>query len=187
MAEFERARDRGLLKRFQAGDRDAFHEIYEAHQRAVFRFACLMTGDSIQAAEATQDVFVWLVHHPNGFDPERGELGSFLLGVTRNVLRRKYSEQRRWAPLDESAADMTSYRDHSDRAAEDVDRLRKAVAALPERYRAVVVLCDLEEKTYEQAAAVMECAVGTVRSRLHRARELLARKLVGNGRRCAAV
>jgi RNA polymerase sigma-70 factor (ECF subfamily) len=187
MAEFERARDRNLLKRFQAGDRDAFTDLYQIHQKSVFRFASLMTGDRVQAADATQDVFVWLIHHPGGFDPDRGELGSFLLGVTRNVLRRKYSERRRWVQLDEAAADSVIYRGGLTSNSDDVEKLRRAVAALPERYRAVVVLCDLEEKTYEQAAAVMECAVGTVRSRLHRARELLTRKLVGNGRGCAAV
>ena len=74
MPESERIRDRDLLKRFRAGDRDAFTQLYRENQRAVFRFALLMTGDEPRAAEATQDVFVWLIHHPEKFDPERGEL-----------------------------------------------------------------------------------------------------------------
>src|SRR4029078_2788377 len=69
MPESERIRDRDLLKRFRAGDRDAFPEIYRVHQKPVFRFALLMTGDSMKAAEVTQDVFVWLIHHPDDFDP----------------------------------------------------------------------------------------------------------------------
>lgn len=64
--------DRDLLRRFRAGDRDAFTAIYRTHQVCVFRFARLMTGDPMKAAEVTQDVFVWLVHHPDAFDPERG-------------------------------------------------------------------------------------------------------------------
>jgi len=183
MPEFERIRDRDLLKRFHAGDREAFTEIYRMHHKPVLRFASTMTGDSLRAAETTQDVFVWLIHHPGDFDPQRGELGAFLVGVARKLLKRRYSEQKRWVPLDESGADAVSLPtgDGHAQQKEDVARLRHAIAALPERYRAVVVLCDLEEKTYEQAAVVVECAVGTVRSRLHRARALLARKLVGSG------
>ena len=185
MPEFERIRDRDLLKRFHDGDRDAFTELYRVHQKPVFRFASMMTGDGVKAAEATQDVFVWLIHHPQDFDPGRGELGAFLVGVARKLLKRRYTEEKRWVPFDDSVADSVSplkTGDHSDdQDADDVVRLRRAITALPERYRAVVVLCDLEEKTYEQAAMVVECAVGTVRSRLHRARALLARKLVGSG------
>jgi len=184
MPESERTRDRDLLQRFRAGDRDAFTEIYRVHHKPVFRFALLMTGDSVKAAEATQDVFVWLIHHPADFDPLRGELGSFLVGVARKQLKRRYSEELRWVPLDESAAGSVDPEPLADQEEEDVIRLRRAIAALPERYRAVVVLCDLDGKSYEQAATVADCAVGTVRSRLHRARALLARKLVGRG--CAA-
>jgi RNA polymerase sigma-70 factor, ECF subfamily len=181
MPEFERTRDRDLLKRFHAGDRAAFAEIYRMHHHSVFRFALLMTGDSVKAGEITQDVFVWLIHHPEDFDPSRGELGSFLVGVARKLLKRRYAEEQRWVELDETAAGSVNPLTSGDPNAEDVIRLRGAIAALPERYRSVVVLCDLEEKTYEQAAAVVACAVGTVRSRLHRARALLTRKLVGKG------
>jgi len=178
MLEYERTKDRDLLQRFRAGDRDAFTEIYRTHHKTVFRFALLMTSDSVKATEATQDVFVWLIHHPDGFDSTRGELGAFLVGVARKFLKRRYSEELRWVPLDEYG-DFAASSTLGSEASEDVSRLRQAISALPERYRAVVVLCDLEEKTYEQAAVMVECAVGTVRSRLHRARALLARKLVG--------
>ena len=183
MPESERTRDRDLLQRFRAGDRDAFTEIYRVYQKPVFRFALHMTGDGMKAAEATQDVFVWLIHHPEDYDPLRGELGAFLVGVARKQLRRRYSQEQKWLPLDDSAAGPVNPETATDQDAEDVARLRRAIALLPERYRAVVVLCDLEEKTYEQAAVVVECAVGTVRSRLHRARALLSRKLV---ERCPA-
>ncbi|MEO8096743.1 MAG: hypothetical protein ABI811_03515 [Acidobacteriota bacterium] len=64
MAEFERIRDRDLLKRFRAGDREGFSEIYRAHHAPIYRFALLMTADSVKAAEVTQDVFVWLITIP---------------------------------------------------------------------------------------------------------------------------
>lgn len=176
----ERDRDRDLLRRFRGGDRDAFSQIYRAQQAAVFRFARAMTGDRAKAAEITQDVFVWLIHHPGVFDPERGELGGFLAGVARKLLKRRYSDERRWVPIEESMLAPVEARD----GGPDTELLRQAIAALPRRYREVVVLCDLETRSYEEAAAIAECAVGTVRSRLHRARALLARKLVGRG--CAA-
>ena len=167
--------DGELLKRFGAGDRDAFTVLYRTHQAGVFRFAMLMTGDHARATEVTQDVFVWLIHHAGKFDPERGELGAFLAGVTRKFLLRRRGEELRWAPLDESLAAAESGEPVEDST--DADALRRAILALPEKYREVVVRCDLEEKSYEEAAGVIGCAVGTVRSRLHRARGLLARKL----------
>jgi len=60
---------------------------------------------------------------------------------------------------------------------EGIEELRRAVLALPKRYREVVLLCDLEEMDYADAATVLNCPVGTVRSRLHRARALLLEKL----------
>jgi RNA polymerase sigma-70 factor (ECF subfamily) len=171
--------DRDLLRRFRAGDRDAFTAIYRAHQACVYRFARVMTGDPTKAAEVTQDVFVWLIHHPGEFDPERGGLSGFLVGVARNLLKRRCSEERRWVPLEESMTEaVMAPETESD---PDTERLRQAIAALPVRYREVVALCGLEGKSYEHAAAIVDCAVGTVRSRLHRARALLARKLVGRG------
>ena len=174
--------DGELLTRFRAGDREAFTLIYRMYSPAVFRFSLHMSCDHIKATETTQDVFVWLVHHPDGFDPSRGELGAFLIGVARKFLLRLWRNERRQLarriPLDEAEAGVDSVGWSGTTEAESqVARLREFVAALPARYREVVVLCDLEGHTYEAAAGVLECAVGTVRSRLHRARELLARKL----------
>ena len=155
------------------------------HQAAVFRFAMLMTGDAAKAAEVTQDVFYAgpiriNARHPTP-DPARGELGSFLAGVTRKFLQRRRGEELRWVQLDESTLtasenDRRETEDAADATAHS-EALGRAILALPEKYREVVVRCDLEEKSYEDAAGVIGCAVGTVRSRLHRARALLARKL----------
>ena len=157
---------------------DGFTEIYRAQYPAVFRFALHMTGDEVKAAEVAQDVFVWLIDHENAFDPARGSLGAFLNGVTRKFLQRLYREEKRWVELDENISDPAI-----DEPVVDVDALslRAAIALLPLHYREAVVLCDLEEKSYEEAAALLDCAVGTVRSRLHRARALLIRKLTVEG------
>jgi DNA-directed RNA polymerase specialized sigma24 family protein len=80
-----------LVQQFRQGDRDAFTELYRANHPAMFRFALNMTGDRGKAGELTQDVFVWLIHHAADFDPQRGELGAFLIGVARKLLLRTVS------------------------------------------------------------------------------------------------
>jgi RNA polymerase sigma-70 factor (ECF subfamily) len=173
-----------LLTQFRAGDQGAFAELYRLHSPGVFRFALYMTGDKGRADEVTQDVFVWLVHHPSGFDAERGELGAYLAGVARKMLQRRQREERRWLPIEDATME-TAPRGEADAEAA---MLRSAIGSLPARYREVVALCDLEGFSYEEAAAALECAPGTVRSRLHRARGFLALKLQARtaGVRCEA-
>jgi RNA polymerase sigma-70 factor, ECF subfamily len=166
-----------LVERFRSGDRDAFSSVYSEHHGGVFRFALHMTGDRMKAAEATQDVFVWLIHHCGAFDPGRGELGAFLIGVARKFLQRQRRNELRFVPFAESRQVFGERAVGADTSGSEAEELRKAIAALPARYREAVVLCDLEGMSYEAAATVFECAVGTVRSRLHRARSLLVRKL----------
>ena len=148
---------------------------------AIFRFVFHMTADPVKAAEITQDVFVWLIHHAADFDPQRGALPAFLSGVARKLLQRRQRSERRWLPFDAAHADGPPRFEARDSAiaiaiAIDAGSLRKAIALLPSRYREAIVLCDLESQSYEEAAATLGCAVGTIRSRLHRGRELLARK-----------
>jgi RNA polymerase sigma-70 factor (ECF subfamily) len=169
--------DAALIERFRQGDRDAFTTLYLIHHPAVFRFALLMTADREQAAEITQETFVWLIHHPGEFDAARGGLGPFLGGVARKLLQRHQRHQRRWLPFLDSVVRPLATDPAGDAVrALDGEAVRRAIALLPFHYREAVVLCDLESRSYEEAAAVAECAVGTIRSRLHRGRELLARK-----------
>jgi RNA polymerase sigma-70 factor (ECF subfamily) len=177
MIGFGKTSDRDLMRRFRAGDRDAFTAIYRTHSGPIHRFALRMIADPAKAAEITQDVFVWLIHHPDSFDPERGELGAFLTGVARKHLQRRWQQDRRWVPFDDITPPVAPLPESDD--GDETDRLRGAIAALPAKYREVVVLCDLEERSYEDAAAALDCATGTIRSRLHRARSLLSRKLLG--------
>ena len=111
------------------------------------------------------------------FDPGRGEMGAFLIGVARKILRQKHRAEMRFVPFAESAPRFGEKPARADTSESDAAELRSAIGTLPGRYREAVVLCDLEGMSYEAAAAVFECAVGTVRSRLHRARSLLALKL----------
>jgi RNA polymerase sigma-70 factor (ECF subfamily) len=167
--------DSRLVARFRNGDRDAFAAIYRERHAGVFRFALYMTGDRDAAAEITQQTFVWLVDHAEAFDPERGELGAFLCGVALKMVHRRDRDGRRWAPLSDAAGVATGSADGADEI--DLAVLRRAIVELPESYRAAVLLCGLEGKSYEEAAEILGCPVGTVRSRMHRARARLARRL----------
>jgi RNA polymerase sigma factor (sigma-70 family) len=185
MAESEPRSDRDLVDRFRHGDREAFAALYRRHFPAVYRFAFYMTNDGTRAGEITQDVFIWLAGHAAQFDPVRGDLGAFLGGVARKFVHRQQRHDQRWLPLEEAgghSSDSADFVGGLERQQEAAG-LRKAIAALPARYREAVVLCDLEGRSYEEAATAMGCAVGTVRSRLFRARELLVRKFQGNRER----
>jgi RNA polymerase sigma-70 factor (ECF subfamily) len=120
------------------------------------------------------------------FDPARGSLNSFLLGVARNRVLRRLKRERFYVSIEveldheqtAKAWSVTTAGPLDDLSrTETVESVRRAVLSLPERYREVVVLCDLQEMNYIETAEVLGCAIGTVRSRLHRARALLIEKL----------
>jgi RNA polymerase sigma-70 factor (ECF subfamily) len=166
------ASDGDLLWRTAQGDEAAFTALYRRRQGPVYRFALHMSGSPAVAEDVTQEVFLELMRDPAGYDPERGPLASYLYGMTRNLVLRAL-RTRPEGPPEAAAPDLVE-----DLARRDaIAAVRRAVLTLPPRYREVVVLCDLEEMNYAEAAVALGCAVGTVRSRLHRARALLAGKL----------
>jgi RNA polymerase sigma-70 factor, ECF subfamily len=158
-------------------DPDEFTSLYRQHSSGIYRFALHMSGSASVAEEVMQDAFITLIHKPQSYDASRGEVGPFLYGVARNLVRRHLEHDRRQSYFEEGEEENLSsgaddpLGDLTQK--ENLQALRGAVAALPPKYREVVVLCDLQEMSYEAAAQAMECAVGTVRSRLHRARALL--------------
>jgi RNA polymerase sigma-70 factor (ECF subfamily) len=130
-----------------------------------------------------QETFLAVLRDPVRFDPSRGTLGGYLFGIARHhVFKRLRSQHAEDAAseIDEvltaEIAAQPSVLDGLTRA-ETVDAVRGAIASLPAIYREVVVLCELQEMSYVDAADVAACPVGTVRSRLHRARALLVAKL----------
>jgi RNA polymerase sigma-70 factor (ECF subfamily) len=182
--------DGDLLRRMWAGDEAAFTAVYRRHQGMVFRFALQMSGRPEVAEEVTQDVFMLLMRYRKQYDPARGPLPAYLYGVARNYVRRAL-ERERAAPLqmDDGEVESGPVADGDVLGelarGEQLESLRKAILKLPPLYREAIVLCELHELNYEEAAAVMGCPVGTVRSRLHRARALLAAKM-GASERCPA-
>ena len=179
--------DEELLRLTVAGDADAFTALYRRRQAGIYRFALQMCGSEGIAEDVTQEVFMTLVRESQMFDPARGSLAGYLYGVARNhVLRRREKERHFVAMVDEAgdeghaaATQLVAPHDPLAELArhELIDTVRQAVLALPAHYREVVVLCELHEMSYAEAAGVLGCAVGTVRSRLHRARALLVERL----------
>ena len=137
-----------------------------------------MSGDRHIAEEATQETFMALIRRPSLFDETRGSLVSWLLGIARNMTRKALgaaSSDEALEDADEPSSAADVLQDLTRR--ETIDAVRQAVVSLPPVYREVVVLCDLQELDYRDAAEALDCPVGTVRSRLHRARTMLIAKL----------
>lgn len=179
------AADQELLRQLAKGNETAFTCLYERYQGPLFRFVVHMTGNRATAEEVTQDVFMLLIGKPKGYEADKGTVAGYLFGIARNLTRRIMQRSRLDLPIDDAAfngtaepalaSDLDVLAELSN--AELLEYLRKAVLALPEQYREVVALCDLEEMNYADAAAILDCSAGTVASRLHRARAMLKTKL----------
>ena len=189
------------MRRLSSGDEDAFLEFYRRHQGGLYRFALHMSGRPESAADVVQETFLTLIRQSAKFDQEKGTPGAFLYGIARNHIRKLYEKESRYVQLlDENESprslDWNGTPGHTNgnghapanvarvetvleglERTEIEDLLRDAVLTLPEHYREPVTLCDLEGKSYNEAAALLDCPVGTVRSRLNRARSILLEKL----------
>ncbi len=188
MTTVTRSTEDDLHRLMMAGDEEGFTLLYRRLQGPIYRFALHMSGNPSIAEDVTQEVFMILLQDPGRFDPKRGTLPAMLFGIGRNVLRRRFEADRALVllsnELEEDGPFARRNGHHSGAGqsedfarAQTVERVRRAVLTLPANYRELVVLCDLQEMTYAEAAALLGCAEGTVRSRLHRARALLLAKL----------
>jgi len=172
-----------LLRRSAEGDEEAFVLLYRRYQGGIYRFAWRMTGSREAAEDVTQETFLVVVRGPNRYDETRGAFGAYLYGIARNLVGKRAGRERPFVALGDgedalrSPADPTADLDRR----QAVEAVRQAVLTLPEHYREVVVLAELQGLAYEEVAAAIGCPVGTVRSRLHRARALLAQRLRGRG------
>lgn len=179
------ASDEELVAAIVDGDRNAFGELYRRRRPDVFRFAAHMTGDTAAAEDVTQDVFMAVIHEARRFEPGRAAVVSWLLGIARNHARRRLSRDRAMEALPDGPTDATTIRPDPVAALtreRQTATLRRALHSLPVVYREAVVLCDLQELSYADAADALGCALGTVRSRLHRGRAMLESRLRGEQR-----
>ena len=182
----DQEQDDVLLRRAARGDEEAFASLYRRHQAALYRFALRMTGNAWASEEIVQDVFMTLMRDPRKYDATRGSLGGFLYGVARNRVMKHLERLPREIPLEEKNEDGTGpgivLKDVATPASwaekrEQLEQIRAAVLDLPAEFREAVVLCELEELSYEEAARLVGCPIGTIRSRLHRGRALLMARL----------
>ena len=194
-------RDLELMRRLATGDEDAFLEFFRRHQGGVFRYALHMTGRHDAAADIVQETFLTLIRRSSKFDEEKGAPAAFLFGIARNHLRKLREKESRFVSFGDQYGEGNPSEENIQRVdghgnerlatflrepetfldglqrAELVGLLRDAVSTLPDHYREPVTLCDMEGRSYSEAAALLDCPVGTVRSRLNRARSILLEKL----------
>lgn len=181
MADREHPSDEELLARIARGDREAFTALYRRRRPDVYRFALHMSGSHAAAEDVVQEVFIALIEQAGRYVPGRSTVVPWLLGISRNHVRRVLQRQWRTVSLSDESVRAKEAIDADPLLAlarqEDLVAVRRLIADLPIRYRETVVLCDLREFSYDDAATVLQCAVGTVRSRLHRGRALLASRM----------
>jgi RNA polymerase sigma-70 factor (ECF subfamily) len=178
--------DEQSISRVLAGDREAFRRLIARHQAAVCATVAVLRRRGGDSEDLTQDVFVAAFRHLGQFDSNRGSFRTWLLAITRNICR---NAQRRpvSVPLDElpESADLRTPETLASES-EWFERLDAGLAVLPEEQRLAFVLVEMQELSYQAAAAIEEVSVGTVKSRVHRAkaslRELLRPYLNGKER-----
>jgi RNA polymerase sigma-70 factor (ECF subfamily) len=161
-----------------AGDVVAERALYDAHVDRVYRLAYRLAGDADLAQDFTQETFVRAFSKLREFQG-RSALATWLhaitVSVSLNALRKVKKHRQREVELDEAQAGFSA----STREAEPdlKDRLKSAIASLPEHYRAVFVMYDMEGYSHEEIGSVLGVPVGTSKARLSRAREKLREQL----------
>jgi RNA polymerase sigma-70 factor, ECF subfamily len=173
--------DERSVRRLLQGDEHAFTALYREYGGPVYRFALYMSGDQVLAEEITQETFLFLLANAKSYDVARGSLLSWLLGVARNMsLRAMHNEKSTTNTFEDiHEVEIEQHTDvHQELAQREmIESVRRVVQSLPPTLREVVILCELQELGYMEAATVLGCPIGTIRSRLSRARALLLSKL----------
>ena len=179
--------DTELLRQVHAGQAEAFTALYRRHQGPLYRYALLRCGSGDAAADIVQEAFMGLLTGRLGYDPLRGQLQHFLFGVARKLALRLDEARQRHLPLpepfdDEGEPALDAASDAAGPLArlldnEVAEEVRRALSLLPPHYRDPVILYELHDLSYQEIAAVCQVDIGTVRSRLARGRQALARRL----------
>jgi RNA polymerase sigma-70 factor, ECF subfamily len=174
--------DSADMTRLANGDASALRPLYERHGRALLRFSAAMCRSRQAAEDLVHDTFVALLREPFSFDPALGTVYGYLCGVLRHRVSRHYRQEKRWVALD-TEDDSNEPQAPAHNPADEIARsevtaaFRRAMLELPLQHREIIALCDLEELPYATVATILGCPIGTVRSRLHRARALLSIRL----------
>jgi RNA polymerase sigma-70 factor (ECF subfamily) len=181
--------DADLLRQMRAGTASAFAALYRRHQGPLYRFALLRCGSPDTAADVVQEAFMGLLTERFQFDPLRGQLNNFLFGVARKLILKHEEPHLRQVALAEPDDDDGPGLELASDARQPLERMleheaaeevRRALALLPPHYRDVVILYELHDLSYAEIADICQIDIGTVRSRLSRARAALAKRLAAH-------
>ncbi len=176
-----KANDSDLILKLQNGSLEALGELYDLHQRMVFRTALVITGDNEAANDLLQDVFLRLFRFAGNIDPAR-PIEPWLYRMTTNL---SYDWVKRRSRLPRPLEDLIDWlvvpgKNLPDAAVERNDeweRVQKAVTSLPLPQRVVIVMYYLNDLSLQEIADILQVPVGTVKSRLYYGRLTLKRKL----------
>jgi RNA polymerase sigma-70 factor (ECF subfamily) len=163
-----------------------FDEVYDRFRRPVWRLARRMTGSEEDARDATQEIFLRIWRGLPGFRGE-AKLSTWVFQIAWNYLRLHHRRAGRQPPLAAASDDLALAVERVPdrgltRAAprhHELERVEEAIDRLPEQFRAILWLRDGEGRSYEEVAEVLDIPIGTVRSRLSRARQALKQEREG--------
>jgi RNA polymerase sigma-70 factor, ECF subfamily len=178
--------DAELLAAIAAGVEQAFVDLYSRRRADVYRFALAMARSRSFAQDVTQEVFLNVLENAARFDATKGTVRAWLFGCARHMILDRFRLERRWTGEQPEEAGEHGSDEHV-LLQQRVARLHVALAELPVEYCEAVVLFELEELSYAETAAVLDCPIGTVRSRLHRGRALLAALLAEESGRAVRI
>jgi RNA polymerase sigma-70 factor (ECF subfamily) len=169
-----------LTKRFQDGDLTKFEELIRKHQDRVYNLCRYMLRDPEDAQDAAQDVFLKAYRGIKEFTPE-ASFYTWLYRITVNTCldykRKARREALKKEPLPEDLSSTEPFAPELYESRENTEALQTALQKLPEKLRAAIVLREIDGLSYEEIADVLHASVGTVKSRISRAREDLRRIL----------
>jgi RNA polymerase sigma-70 factor (ECF subfamily) len=169
--------DAELLERIGAGGEEAFIELYRRRRHDVFKFAYALARSVSIAQDVTQDTFLNVLEHGSRYDAEKGTVRAWLYGCARHIVLDRFRADSRLAGGTRREEEIACNGEDEVFRDQQVRRLHAEIMQLPLEYREALVLCELAELSYAETATALGCPVGTVRSRLHRARALLAQGL----------
>ena len=170
------ADDGDLITRFKGGDVSGFEELVRKYQDRIYNLCRYMIQDAHDAQDAAQDVFLKAHQNLKGFKPD-ASLYTWLYRIAVNTCLDYKKKSRPEQAEDESVIDDLTSTDASPEQRYQSKEIGQAIQAalqkLPEHLRAAIVLKEIEELSYEEIAAVLDTSLGTVKSRISRAREEL--------------
>ncbi len=176
--------DGELLAQAQAGERQAFAVLVDRHKDILVGYLTRLTGDAERAEDLAQEAFLRLFTSARTYE-ERGQLRAYLFRIATNLLRSEERRSSRWRRLrglfahtnGHAEGGLPASQERRLLAAEIGGLVEEAISRLPLRYRAPLVLREIEGLSYREICGALGCREGTVKSRIHRGRQLLRQRL----------